>query len=361
MLKKTKAFTLIELLVVIAIIGILTTIAIVALQSSRADSRDAKRLADVRQMQKALEMYFLENGSYPSDISSGIASGTTIYIAQTPVAPTPADGDCPDYNNTYTYESTGSSYTLDFCLGSKTGEFDAGGKRATNEGIIAYTPPVPLPFSCGLVFTDDRDSNQYPTVQIGTQCWFAKNLAYLPEVQGNDTTFVNMGNAKTPAYGVYNYTGDNVVEAKATTNYQTYGVLYNWYAAVATSSTTGTEGLQGACPTGWHIPTSAEFATLSTYLGGDSVSGGKLKQTGTTHWFTPNTGATNESGFTVLPAGYRYYTSGAFSNMGYNTFFWSSSFSSPNALNRFLYYYYTSFNSNSYSPVYGFSVRCIED
>jgi uncharacterized protein (TIGR02145 family)/prepilin-type N-terminal cleavage/methylation domain-containing protein len=354
-----SAFTLIELLVVVAIIGILSTLAVIALQSSRADSRDAKRLADVRQIQKALEMYFLENGSYPSDISSGIASGTTIYMAQIPVAPTPADGECPSYNNTYTYTASSSSYTLDFCLGSKTGEFNAGGKRATNEGIISYTPspPPPPPFECGSTLTDSRDSNQYPTVLIGSQCWMAKNLAYLPSVQTN-ADFVTYGNNSQPAYGVYDYTGTDVAAAKATANYQTYGVLYNWFAAVATSSTTGTEETQGVCPVGWHLPSSAEFITLFTTLGND---GGKLKQSGTTTWYSPNAGATNLSGFTALPAGSRKDASDAFSSMGYFAYFWSSSFSSPNALNRYLIYHNTSFYSNSSSPVFGYSVRCLKN
>ncbi len=239
---------------------------------------------------------------------------------------------------------------------------DASGANCDNKFLTADTvnfqwDTTPPPFVCGSTLIDPRDSQQYPTVQIGTQCWMAKNLAYLPSVQGNATTFVNNGNDQTPAYGVYGYTGDDVATAKARANYQTYGVLYNWFAAVATSSTTGTEETQGVCPVGWHLPSSAEFKTLSTTLGDD---GGKLKQSGTTTWFSPNTGATNSSGFTALPAGDRN-TSGAFYSMGYSTYFWSSSFSSSKALNRYLSYYNTSFYSSSYSPVFGFSVRCIKD
>lgn len=342
-MNKKKAFTLIELLVVIAIIGILTTIAIVALQSSRADSRDAKRLADIRQMQKALEMYFLENGSYPSDISSGIASGTTIYMAQTPVAPTPADGSCPSYNNTYTYASTGSSYTLDFCLGSKTGEFEAGEKRATNEGVVDYTPPAP--WACGDVLVDSRDSQQYSTVLIGTQCWMTKNMNYDDGCTLN--TWVN--STDTRWCGCYNNDANNCV---------TYGKLYQWSAAMAGSTTAGAQGI---CPTGWHIPTSAEITYLSSYFGGDSVAGGKLKQTGTTTWLSPNTGATNESGFTALASGFRFYNTGNFSSMGSYATVWSSSFSSPNAFYFYLRYNFTNLNTEFNTPISGLSVRCIKN
>ena len=363
--KFKKAFTLIELLVVIAIIGILATLAVVALQNSRASARDAKRLADVKQMQTALELYFNDNGSYPTSVTSTIATSGIIYMTTIPVPPTPVDGDCTAENNNYTYSSDGSTYSITFCLGKQTAGLSSGAKVLTRDGVSnsssgGGSEEGSGEFVCGDVYVDSRDSQQYPTVQIGTQCWFAKNLAYLPSVQ-DDATFVNMGNAQTPAYGVYGYTGTDVATAKATANYQTYGVLYNWYGAVATSSTTGTEGLQGACPTGWHIPTSAEFDTLSNYLGGNSVSGGKLKQAGTTHWATSISGDTNESGFTALPAGFRNYTSGAFYDMGYYSHFWSSSFSSPNALLRSLGYNYASFYSNSNSPVYGFSVRCLKN
>lgn len=343
MLKKTKAFTLIELLVVIAIIGILTTIAIVALQSSRADSRDAKRLADVRQMQKALEMYFLENGSYPSDISSGIASGTTIYMEQIPVSPTPADGECIDYYNTYIYTASGSSYTLDFCLGSKTGELDSGYKRATNEGIIAYTPPPP-PFVCGSTLVDSRNSQEYPTVQIGTQCWIAKNMNYNDGCASNTWVL----NTDTRWCGCY----DNIAA-----NCTTYGLLYQWSAAM---TGTTTEGAQGICPLGWHVPSSADFNTLATYLGGDSVGGGKLKQTGTTYWNSPNTGATNEYNFNLIAPGYRLYSNSNFTAIKSSSYIWSSSaYYSDEAYCRMIEYNSSAFTVGIGVKKLSFPVRCI--
>lgn len=136
---KKKAFTLIELLVVIAIIGILATLAVVSLQSARARARDSKRVADVKQMQTALELYFNDNSSYPSDIDSGIGTGSDAYMAIKPTAPTPADGDCT--TSTYAYKQTGegSSYTISFCLGAKTGEIDKDCNVASPGGISAST------------------------------------------------------------------------------------------------------------------------------------------------------------------------------------------------------------------------------
>ncbi|MEI6835477.1 MAG: prepilin-type N-terminal cleavage/methylation domain-containing protein [Candidatus Falkowbacteria bacterium] len=122
-----KGFTLIELLVVVAIIGLLATLSMVALNNARARSRDAKRVADVKQMQTALELYFNDQGTYPSAVpTSGttIASGTVVYMNKVPVPPLPVDGtSCPANPTAYTYGQTdsGRSYTIAYCLGNTTG------------------------------------------------------------------------------------------------------------------------------------------------------------------------------------------------------------------------------------------------
>lgn len=141
---KKKAFTLIELLVVIAIIGILATLAVVSLQNARARARDSKRVADVKQMQTALELYFNDYNSYPENIEGGISSGTdNVYMATKPTYPTP--NDCTSTaTTTYVYTPKGSnpsftSYTISFCLGSKTGELEAGVNCATPGGISHST------------------------------------------------------------------------------------------------------------------------------------------------------------------------------------------------------------------------------
>jgi uncharacterized protein (TIGR02145 family) len=167
--------------------------------------------------------------------------------------------------------------------------------------------------SSGSTFTDPRDGKVYQTVVIGNQEWMAENLAYLPSVVGPDT-----GSDTTSYYYVYGYDGTSISAAKATENYATYGVLYNWTAAMngAESSDANPSGVQGICPDGWHLPSDAEWKQLEMYLGMSetdvnstgwrgTVEGGKLKEAGTTHWADPNAGANNESGFTALPGGYR--------------------------------------------------------
>ena len=136
--KKKSAFTLIELLVVIAIIGILSTLAVVALQSARSRARDSKRIADVKQMQTALELYFNDWNAYPTGVTTSVASGTSIYMATTPTSPTPYDSTACSTTNTYLYtqRTTGSSYTIRFCLGAQTGGLAAGVQCATPGGIL---------------------------------------------------------------------------------------------------------------------------------------------------------------------------------------------------------------------------------
>jgi len=152
-----KGFTLIELLVVIAIIGLLSTLAVVALNSARAKSRDSKRVADIKQMQTALELYFADNNSYPSMAAatvlgvagtktlcgSGVFSATctgTTYMGLVPLAPTPVDGTCTAAQNSYTYTSaatsgTSATYGMTFCLGAQVGDLIAGAHTASQNGI----------------------------------------------------------------------------------------------------------------------------------------------------------------------------------------------------------------------------------
>ena len=207
-------------------------------------------------------------------------------------------------------------------------------------------------------FTDTRDGNIYKTVQIGKQVWMAENLKYLPSVVGPST-----GSETTPYYYVYGYDGTNVTDAKATSNYNTYGVLYNWPAAMAgsASSNANPSGVQGVCPAGWHLPSDAEWTELTDYLGGTRVAGGKLKETGTTHWNSPNTGATNETGFTALPGGSRY-NNGNFTNIRYHGGWWSSTeYGTYLAWYRYAGYNFSDVGRLNYGKEVGFSVRCVRD
>lgn len=159
----------------------------------------------------------------------------------------------------------------------------------------------------------DMDGNIYKTIQIGTQTWMAENLkttsyndgSNIPNVTGD----IEWMDLTTGAYCWYNN--------QETTYKNTYGALYNWY-----SVNTGK-----LCPTGWHVPSKEEWMILATYLGGVEFAGGKLKESGTTHWQSPNTGATNTTRFNALPGGLRDISSdfgGWFGWIGTNGMWWSS-------------------------------------
>jgi uncharacterized protein (TIGR02145 family) len=131
----------------------------------------------------------------------------------------------------------------------------------------------------------------------------------------------------------------------------TMGRLYNWFAVTDN---------RNIAPVGWHVATDAEWDTLTTYLGGNA--GGKMKENGTSHWNSPNTGATNSSGLTALPGGRREYTDGSFINNGYNGFWWTSSAYNPDySWYRFLNYNDAEVIRANFHKQYGFSVRCVKD
>ena len=207
-------------------------------------------------------------------------------------------------------------------------------------------------------YTDTRDGNVYKWVKIGNQVWMAENLKYLPAVVAQAT-----GSQTTPYYYVYGYNGTSVADAKATTNYSTYGVLYNWPAVMngATSSTANPSGVKGVCPTGWHLPSDAEWKVLTDYLGGTSGAGGKLRETGTTHWLSPNAGATNEIGFTALPGGERL-GNGTLYGIGFVGYWWSATeYDTAKSWGRDLLYNDIVVGIGHYGKDSGISVRCIKD
>lgn len=193
----------------------------------------------------------------------------------------------------------------------------------------------------------DTDGNVYTTVTIGTQVWMAENLrtttyndgTSIPQVTANN----EWKNMKTAAFCWYGNDADSYGN--------TYGALYNWYAV-------NTDKL---CPAGWHVPTHDEWTTLTDYIGGAVVAGGKLKESGTLHWDSPNFGATNETGFTGLPGGSRQ--DGGFMFIGVSGSWWSATESNADwAIERGLNYnsgsvFWVSFNPKSN----GYSVRCLKD
>lgn len=193
----------------------------------------------------------------------------------------------------------------------------------------------------------DTDGNIYHTVVIGNQVWIVENLkttryndgTSIPLVTGN-TEWINL---TTPGYCWY----DNDI-----TNKETYGAFYNWYA-VQTNK---------ICPAGWHVPSDSEWTALTDFLGGESTAGGKLKEAGTMHWDSPNTGATDESGLTLLPGGFRG-AQGVCYHIGYWGQFWTST--SP--FESVAYYRMMAADSetvdngkgNAIQRLCGLSVRCV--
>ncbi len=189
--------------------------------------------------------------------------------------------------------------------------------------------------------------NTCEEIQIGSQIWMCKNLDVdhyrngdpIPEVKDKN----EWANLKTGAWCYYY--NDPAMGA-------IYGKLYNWYAVNDT---------RGLAPDGWHVASDAEWTTLTSYLGGENVAGGKLKETGISHWQTPNTGATNESGFSALPGGWRDRGSGSFYGVGGGSWWSATEDSSAYAWSRYLNSHDADLYRYDLNMDYGFSVRCVRD
>lgn len=203
-------------------------------------------------------------------------------------------------------------------------------------------------FNCGDTLIDDRDGKKYATVQIGDQCWMAKNLNIGNRIAGVDDQ-TNNGVIEKYCYD------DNEVNCKI------YGGLYQWDEMIQYTEITTYP--QGICPKGWYILHNhmAEWDALFKYLGGYDVAGGKMKESGTVHWNPPNTGATNQSGFTALPGGWRYYMDGSFADLDLRASFWSSTSTSSNMNGRMYLITYDSEEvfSHVYDKKNGLSIRCV--
>lgn len=196
-------------------------------------------------------------------------------------------------------------------------------------------------------FTDARDGQVYNWVRIGEQIWMAENLKATKFSNGTAIPLVpiNASWIKLTSPGYCWYTNDEA------TYKDTYGALYNWYAV----------NFPKLAPTGWHVPDDAEWTELTDYLGGTGDAGGKLKETGTSHWTGPNTGATNESGFAALPGGWRV-TDGSFNRLEYYAYWWSATGSSSySAFSRFVIYDDDDVEGEETGKIMGLSVRCIKD
>lgn len=245
--------------------------------------------------------------------TSGTAPLTVTFTDQSTNTPTSwywdfGDGITSTVQNPEHIYNTNGSYTVLLTVSNTSGS-----DVKTNTDYISISN----------TFTDPREGQVYNTVTIGNQTWFAENLNY-------ET--------------VNSWWYDN-----NSTNGDIYGRLYTWDAAIT------------ACPSGWHLPSNEEWFTLIDYLGGD-IAGGKMKETGTAHWNSPNIGATNSSGFSALPAGHLY--DGMFTNMGYSGDWWSTNtdYSGMSGYYYSLGYDYDNISYGLYNyKSYGYSVRCLKN
>jgi uncharacterized protein (TIGR02145 family) len=190
------------------------------------------------------------------------------------------------------------------------------------------------------------EGKTYNTILIGTQCWLKENL-----------------NVGTRIIGLQSQYGTNGIKEKycyddLESNCAIYGGLYQWDEFMQGSTT---PGVQGICPQGWHVPTDVEWTILTDFLGGEGVAGGKMKEAGTAHWAFPNIGATNSSGYTALPGGYRNWDGHFYASTSFACFWSSTDSSSAYAWHRYLWNDNEKVGRLKYDKTDGFSARCVQD
>ena len=259
----------------------------------------------------------------------------------------------PTTTNSATSDGTGTGVFASTLTGLTASTLYFVRAYATNSVGTAYGNEVSFipSFNCGISSVSDVDNNSYPTVQIGSQCWIMSNLTVSKYRNGENipTGLSNSAwqNTTSGAYAIYiNDVGNDGL----------YGKLYNHYAVTDS---------RGLCPTGWHVPTDADWTTLENHLGGSGVAGGALKSTAMQPtlggWSSPNTGATNSSFFTALPGGFRA-NNGDFYNLS-NYGYWWSSFVVAGLYSQYrvLFSIYNSTQNYQGSRLYGLSVRCLKD
>jgi len=272
-MNKRPAFTLIELLVAVAILGLVVAAAMFSLDRVRSNARNLKRLDDIKQIQTALQAYFIDEHEYPPTISFGSefvgSSSATVYMKLLPHNPTPrTDGACP--GNDYSYETYqgGRSYKIEFCLSEPTGNLSAGIKCATPQGILNQEC-----FVCG-ESTINYGGQEYDTAQIGTQCLLAENLNVGTAICDVGTTCATEPDDNFDYNDIEKYCYQN-----SSSQCDTWGALYTWpeqmglpnkckdgtytvnyddyyhhtYTHSSDPDCNFTTPVQGICPTGWHL------------------------------------------------------------------------------------------------------------
>jgi uncharacterized protein (TIGR02145 family) len=261
-----------------------------------------------------------------------------------------------DANDGYTSDGIGTGAFVSYLSGLTPGMPYFVRAYATNIVGTAYGNQEQFSTStsfCEDATLTDYDGNVYNAVLIGSQCWMASNLETTHYRNGEPIDYpgINYWDWQVNTTGAYAWYNDNISWKES------YGALYNWYAVMNSN---------GLCPAGWHVPSDAEWTTLSDYLGGENVAGGKLKSTRTDpdphpRWNSPNVGATNETNWSGYPGGYRDYY-GMYLSFGERGFWWTSTEGVDYVWSRIMFYDDPSLSSNSeFWEFYGLSVRCVLD
>ena len=219
--------------------------------------------------------------------------------------------------------------------------------------MIQYCMKIVAAIGLCAVFTgcnpnkvQDIDGNTYKTVTIGTQVWMAGDLKTTRYNDGTAiplvTDFDTWASLTTPAYSWYNNDDGNK---------EVFGALYNWYVV----------DTKKICPKGWHVPSNIEWETLQNFLGGYRFAGGELKLPGTVLWKSPNAGATNSTGFSAVPAGFRS-NNGSFNFIGVSSSWWSTAENGDTHADFWVLYYKNAFMEKNVSEKrIGFCIRCLKD
>ncbi len=254
------------------------------------------------------------------------------------------DGDSSSQQNPSHIYTLSGQYNVTLFVSNANGSSSLTRNNYITVNYILPGSPCP-----GTMTVIDFNGNVYNTVQIGNQCWMRENLRASHYRNGtvipNITDDISWPGLSTGARCWYN--------DDSSTYAATWGALYNWYAV---------NDSNGLCPTGWHVATDVEWTVLTDFLGGSNSAGGVLKEAGTAHWNSPNTGATNASGFTALAGGSRFIGSANYYYMGSYGYWWSSlAASTYTAWNRVLINNSSNVDRTNISMNYGFSVRCIRD
>lgn len=258
--------------------------------------------------------------------------------------------------------------TVNWTLGATEGTQTLTVTAFKADGTTALTgSPISVTATGSAITVTDIDGNVYQTTKIGDQLWMAEDLKVshypngdaIPYIDDDATWGALADDNTSDAYCFY---GDSNDDGTVDIAYPDYGAIYSYAAAIGDDWLRDNTETQGVCPDGWHLPSDAEWTELIDNLGGESVAGGKLKETGTSHWMAPNTETTNESGFSALPGSGRDCNNGEFELIGAVAIWWSATPTYADSTSvRLLENNSPSSGHTNSAKSNGLSVRCVKN